>query len=67
MTLTRDPSARRASHIGEDSSTRRAHLGHDLIDDVAKMGIVLEDDVRLLQYAGTLDVHPVDGYSPGCR
>ena len=63
MTLTRDPSARRASTIGDDSSTRRPIVRHDLVDDVHQVRVVLEADVGVFQHARALDVNlvvPVD-------
>ncbi len=48
MTLTREPSGRRASQMGEDSSTRRADLRDDPLADVHQLGVVAEADVGQL-------------------
>ena len=54
MMLTRLPSGRRASTIGEDSSTR-PDLGDDLVDDSAHVRVVVEADVRLVETSLPLD------------
>ena len=55
MTLTREPSSRRASQIGEDSSTRRADLADDPLTDVHQLRCVAKADVGELDLAANLD------------
>ena len=56
MALTRLPSGRRASTIGDVSSTRRPTWADDALDDLDQVGVVGEDDVGSLQPAVALDV-----------
>ena len=42
ITLTREPSLRRASTIGDDSSMRRPMLRDDAVDDLHQLLIALE-------------------------
>ena len=56
IALTREPSVRRASTIGEDSSTRRPIGRDDPVDDAHDVVVVLEDHVRELELARALDV-----------
>ena len=60
MALTREPSARRASTIGLDSSMRRPTRADDALDDLHQVTIVLEDDVGFLELAFALDVDLVE-------
>ena len=53
--LTRLPSGRRASTIGEDSSIATPDLRDDLVDDPAKVRLVREAHGRLVEAALTLD------------
>ena len=57
--LTRLPSARRASTIGDDSSIAPADRRDDLLDDPQQMPLVLEADRRRLEHAVALDEHMV--------
>ena len=57
--LTRLPSARRASTIGDDFIDPPADRRHDLLDDAHQVPLVLEPDRRRLQHAVSLDEHAV--------
>ena len=59
ITFTREPSGRRASTIGEASSTRRPTAGDDPLDDAHQMGVVGEAGVGLVEHACALDEHLV--------
>ena len=54
--LTREPSTRRASTIGDDSSMRRPIGRDDAVDDAHDVLVVLERDVGQLELAVALDV-----------
>ena len=56
MALTREPSGRRASTIGERLVDAAADRGDDPVDDAHDVVVVLEDDVRQLELARALDV-----------
>ena len=58
MALTREPSARRASTIGDASSIRRPTLRHDPLDDPAQVLLVeeAESSSRELAAAARLDL-----------
>ena len=56
IALTREPSGRRASTIGLDSSMRRPTDADDALDDAQQVRVVLEDDVGLFEHAVPLDV-----------
>ena len=63
IALTRLPSGRRASTIGDPSSTRRPIWADDAVDDPPQVRLVREADVALVQLAVTLDpdvARPVD-------
>ena len=63
MALTREPSVRRASTIGLDSSMRRPIGRDDAVDDAHDVVVVLEGEVGQLEPAAALDVDlagPVD-------
>ena len=55
IALTRLPSGRRASTIGDDSSMRRPICDDDLVDDPAQVRLVGEADGRLVELAAALD------------
>ncbi len=55
-TLTREPSCRRASQSGCDSSTRRPTADDDFVDDAQQMLLVLEAHRQRLEHAAALDV-----------
>ena len=55
MTLTREPSSRRASQIGEDSSNSAPDLAHDPLADVHQLRSVAETDVGELDLAADFD------------
>ncbi len=55
MTLTRDPSSRRASQIGEASSNSTADLAHDALANVHQLRIVAETDIGQLDLAADFD------------
>ena len=57
IALTREPSGRRASTIGDESSIRRPTARHDPVDDLEQVPVVLEADVGPLQPAVALDEH----------
>ena len=67
MAFTREPSASRASTIGDDSSTRRPTRETMRSMICIKWSIVLERQPGTFQFAGALHVHAVDSGSPGCR
>ena len=56
MALTREPSGRRASTIGDASSMRRPTRETMLVDDPADVRVVEERAVGQLELAGALDV-----------
>ena len=56
MALTRLPSGRRASTIGECSSMRRPTRAGDPLNDLQQVLVVGEDGVRFLQAAEPLDI-----------
>ena len=55
MTLTREPSSRRASQIGEDSSNSTSDLADDPLADVHQLRCVAETDVGELDLAADFD------------
>ena len=67
MTLTRDPSVRRASTIGEDSSMRRPTAEDDLIDRMHQVPLVIEADAGLLELAAALNVDVLVGVDEDVR
>ena len=54
--MTREPSLRRASTIGDDSSTRRPTGRDDAVDDVHQVRVVVEAHLGQLELAAALDV-----------
>ncbi len=56
MALTREPSLKRASTMGLDSSTRRPTWRHDLVDDAQQVLSVAEGDGGQFEQALALDV-----------
>ena len=56
IALTREPSGRRASTIGELSSTRRPTRADDAVDDAHQVLVVLERRRQPLEHAAALDV-----------
>ena len=56
MTLTREPSGRRASQIGERFVDAAADLADDALADVQQLLVVAEADAGLLDLAGDFDV-----------
>jgi len=54
-----DPSSRRASTIGVDSSTRPTDFADDALDHAPEVRLVAEAHVGVLDAAVTLDVHVV--------
>ena len=56
MALTREPSGRRASQIGEDFVDAAADLADDALADVEKLLVVAEADAGLLDLAFDFDV-----------
>ena len=60
MALTREPSARRASTIGEDSSTRRPTRDTMLSMICIRWALSLNVEAGGLQLSGMLDVDPVE-------
>ena len=59
--LTREPSSRRASTMGDDSSMRRPTAETILSMMCIRCGLVLEDDVGLLKHAAPLHVDRLVG------
>ena len=57
---TREPSSRRASTMGEESSMRRPTFDDDAVDDHAHVRLVLETDVGFDQPPAALDVDVVE-------
>ncbi len=55
-TLTREPSGRRASHIGWDLVDAPADRRDDLVDDAQQVRLVLEAHRRRLELARALDI-----------
>ena len=55
ITLTREPSSRRASQIGEDSSNSTSDLADDPLTDVHQLRCVAEADIGELNLAANLD------------
>jgi hypothetical protein len=51
MAFTRDPSGRRASTIGEDSSTRRPYARNNAVDNLQQVAIVAEAGIYPAQDA----------------
>jgi len=64
MTLTREPSGRRASQMGEDSSTRRPTWLTIALTDIHQLRVVAEADIGLLDLAGDFDVAGALSRSP---
>ncbi len=57
---TREPSSRRASTMGDESSMRAADVRNDAVDNHAQMRLIPEADVGFDQPAAALDVHVVE-------
>ena len=55
MTLTREPSGKRASQIGRGFVDAAADLAHDPLTDVHELRIVAEAHVRQLDLAADFD------------
>ena len=62
--LTREPSGRRASTIGDASSMRRPTSLDDLVDRAAQVVLVDELDVGALDLAAALDVDGLRAVAP---
>ena len=60
IALTREPSGRRASAIGDDSSMRRPTRDDDALDDLLQVGVVAKTHVGQLELPEALDVHGVE-------
>ncbi len=61
MALTREPSLRRASTMGVDSSTRRPTWRDDLVDDAQQVLVVAKGDAGQLEQTLALHVDLLAG------
>ncbi len=63
IAFTREPSGRRASTIGDASSTRRPIRRDDLVDDPQEVLVVDERGLGLDDLAASLDVDVVEPFT----